>query len=157
MIYVKQSWCTDTKVISQSCSEDLEYITLKCRPLFLPRELQFIILSVVYVSPSANEERALSELHYMISGHENMYPDSAVIALWDFNHCNLKKAMPKFVDFPTRGGNILDQCYSDIKKALTAIPKPQFGKSDHLAFLLRPTYTSKLKANPVTGCGLIVH
>ena len=77
-------WCTDTQVISQSCSEDVEYINLKCRPLFLPRELQCIILSVVYVPPSANEERALSELHYMISGHENMYPDSAVIALGDF-------------------------------------------------------------------------
>ncbi|XP_068569872.1 uncharacterized protein [Cebidichthys violaceus] len=152
-IFVKQSWCTDTKVISQSCSEDVEYITLRCKPFYLPRRLQSIILSVVYVPPCANEENALRELYDMISTHENTYPDAAVVVLGDFNHCNLKKTMPKlhqFVNFPTRGNNTLDHCYSNIKKAYTAVPKPHFGRSDHLAILLQPTYIARLRASPVT-------
>lgn len=51
VVLVKQSWITNNTVISQSYSEDVEHITLKCRPFYLPRELQCIILSTVYVPP----------------------------------------------------------------------------------------------------------
>ncbi|XDV41036.1 hypothetical protein PO909_009977 [Leuciscus waleckii] len=81
-----------------------------------------------------------------------MYPDAAFIILGDFNHCNLRKSIPKlyqFVTFPTRGKNILDQCYSNIKNAYTAEPEPHFGKADHLAILLKPTYIRRL-SDPVT-------
>lgn len=103
--------------------------------------------------PSANEDNALRELHDMICRHENSYPDAALVMLGVFNHCNLRKSILKlhqFVNFPTRGNNILDQCYSNIGKAYTAVPKPHFGKSDHLAILLQPTYITRLKANSVT-------
>lgn len=89
----------------------------------------------------------------MIKEHENKYPDAAFIILGDFNHCNLKKNMPKlyqFVTFPTRENKILDHCYSNIKNAFIAEPKPHFGKSDHLAIRLKPTYIKRLKAQPVT-------
>lgn len=45
---VKKSWCTDSKIISTSCSEHVEYLTLRLRPFYLPRELQCIIVSCVY-------------------------------------------------------------------------------------------------------------
>ena len=32
-ILVNNQWCSDTKVLSSSCSPDLESITVKCRPL----------------------------------------------------------------------------------------------------------------------------
>ncbi len=151
-ILIKQSWSTDNTVISQSCSEDVEFITVKCRPFYLPRELQCIILSSVYIPPSANEDTALRELHNMISRHENSYPDAAVVILGDFNHCDLRKSIPKLhqlVNFPTRGNNTLDKCYTNIRNAYAAVPKPHFGKCDHLAILLRPTYIRRLKADPV--------
>lgn len=50
-VLVNQSWCTDNKVISQHCSEDVEFLTLKCMPFYLPRELHCIIVSVVYIPP----------------------------------------------------------------------------------------------------------
>lgn len=84
----------------------------------------------------------------MINEHENKYPDAAFIILGDFNHCNLKKNMPKlyqFVTFPTRENKILDHCYSNIRNAFIAEPKPHFGKSDHLAIRLKPTYIKRLK------------
>lgn len=34
---VKQTWCIDWKMISKSCSEDVEYLTLKLSPFYLPR------------------------------------------------------------------------------------------------------------------------
>ncbi|XP_032872293.1 NACHT, LRR and PYD domains-containing protein 12-like [Amblyraja radiata] len=148
-VLVKQTWCTDCKLISKSCSENVEDLTVKLRPFYLPRELQCIIVSVVYIPPSAKEEAALRELHNMINEHENKYPDAAFIILGDFNHCNLKKNIPKlyqFVTFPTRGNKTLDHCYSNIKNAFTAEPIPHFGKSDHLAIRLKPTYTKRLKA-----------
>lgn len=46
-ILVKHSWSTNKSVISQSCSENVEYITVKRRPFYLPRELQCIILILV--------------------------------------------------------------------------------------------------------------
>lgn len=119
-ILLKLSWCTDGKVLSRFCFEDVEYLTLKCRPFYLPRELQCIIVSVVYIPPSAKEEAALHILHNMISKHENRYPDSAFIVIADFNHCNLRRNLPKYyqyVTFPTRGKNTLDHCYSNLKNA----------------------------------------
>lgn len=71
----------------------------------------------------------------------------------DFNHCNLKKTIPKlyqFVTFPTRESKILDHCCSNIRNAFVAEPKPHSGKSDHLAIQLKPTYTKRLKAQPAT-------
>lgn len=44
----------------------------------------------------------------------------------------------------------MDKCYSNLTKAYTAVPEPNFGESDHIAILLQPTYSKKLKAGPVT-------
>ena len=95
----------------------------------------------------------MRRLHGSISEHDNSYPDAAFIILGDFNHCNLRKYIPKLyksVTFPTRGNKTLDQCYSNIKNAFLAAPLPHFGKSDHLAIILRPAYIKRLKARPVT-------
>lgn len=96
---IKQSWCIDCKIISKSCSENVEYLTLKLRPFYLSRELQCIIVNVVYIPPSAQEEAVLKELYHMITGHENTYPDAAFIFVGDFNRCNVRKSMPKFYQF----------------------------------------------------------
>jgi len=105
------------------------------------------------LSGAANEQNALKELHNMISRHENSYPDAAMVILGDFNHCDLRKTIPRFyqfVNFPTRGNSTLDKCYSNIKRAYTAVSKPHFGKCDHLAILLQPIYIRRLKADPDT-------
>lgn len=82
----------------------MEFLTLTLRPFYLPRKLQCIIVSVVYIPPSAKEEAALKELHDMINKHENKHPNAAVIVLGDFNHCNLRENMPKLHQFVTKLG-----------------------------------------------------
>lgn len=89
----------------------------------------------------------------MVGKHENEYPEAAFIILGDLNHCNLRKVIPKlyqYVTFPTRGNKTLDHCYCNLKKAYAAEPKPHFGKSDHIAILLKSIYINRLKAIPAT-------
>lgn len=61
----------------------------------------------------------------------------------DFNHADLKTVLPKFhqhVKCATRGANILDKVYSNVKLGYRATPLPHLGQSDHLSLLLIPTY-----------------
>jgi hypothetical protein len=43
---VNNNWCTDVKVISAGCTPDLEHITIKCRPFYLPREFSSVTLTL---------------------------------------------------------------------------------------------------------------
>lgn len=80
---------------------------------------------VLCIPPSTNEKAALKEQWSMSM---KTHPDAAVIILGDFTHCNLWKKMTKlhqFVTFPTRVNKTLDHCYSNIRNAFSAEPKPQ--------------------------------
>lgn len=48
-IYTNNSLCCDARMISKSCSPDLEFMTVKCRPFYVPRELAAISITAVYV------------------------------------------------------------------------------------------------------------
>ena len=51
----------------------------------------------------------------------------------------------------TRGKTILEHLYSTHRDAYRALPRPQFGKSDHNSILLISAYKQKLKQEaPVT-------
>lgn len=45
------SWCTNTKTVSSLCSSDLEFVTVKCRPIYLPREFTVVMVTAVYIPP----------------------------------------------------------------------------------------------------------
>ena len=150
---INHLWCTNSTIISQSCSPDLEYISIKCRPFYLPREFASIMLTGVYIQPRANATDAIRELARHISYIEQSQPDSTIIALGDFNHTNLSRELPNYkqqVKCPTRGPNILDHCYSTIKSAYRAFPRARLGKSDHAMLLLIPSYRQKLKTEKPT-------
>ena len=119
-LMVNQSWCTNTKITSQFCSPDIESLTIKCRPHYLPREFSAVILTAVYIQPRANATTALRQLSDTVTKFENDHPDAVSIVAGDFNHTNMKTVLPKYyqhVSCPTRGDKILDHCYSTIKNA----------------------------------------
>ena len=62
-IFINQRWCKDTKKIAESGSKDLEYLLIKCRPFYLPREFTSCTIMAVYIHPKANMERAKEELN----------------------------------------------------------------------------------------------
>lgn len=45
--YIHNSWCTDTIAIERHCCPDLEFLMLKCRPFYLPREFSSVFITAV--------------------------------------------------------------------------------------------------------------
>lgn len=130
-------------IIRSHCSFDIEYLSLKCRPFYTPREFTAIIITAVYIPPRANTKIVLEELHEAINSQLDAYPEGAVIVAGDFNHVDLRTVMPKLytsIHFPTRDNNILDQVYINIPRAYKAAPFPHLGLSDHISIDLMPSY-----------------
>ncbi|KAI4876769.1 hypothetical protein NFI96_001755 [Prochilodus magdalenae] len=66
-IYVNKAWCTDSVVMVTHCSADLEFLIIKCRPFYLPREFNCVFAGIVYVPPDANASAAMEVLCAAIS------------------------------------------------------------------------------------------
>lgn len=127
-------------------------MTVKCRPIYLPRELTVVMLTAVYISQDANAGSALGHLHDVISSQQSLFPEAVHIIAGDFNYADLKRVLPKFhqhVKCATRGTNTLDKVYSNIKLCFRAKPLPHLGQSDHLSLLLILTYIPLKKRAPI--------
>ena len=95
-MYINNSWCTDTAIVDSHCCPNLEYVTVKCRPFYLPREFTAVMTTVVYIPPDANAKLAISLLYSSINSQMSKYPEAVQIIAGDFNHADLKTALPKF-------------------------------------------------------------
>lgn len=147
-IYVNKSWCKDSVIVDTYCSADLEFLIIKCRPFYLPREFTCIIAAAVYVPPDANANVAMKELCAAVSKLQTLHPDGAFIVAGDFNHCTLRSVLPKFhqnVSCTTRGHKTLDHVYTNVSDAYKVTPLPHLGQSDHLSLFLLPKYTPVIK------------
>uniref|UniRef100_A0A1A8ATP4 Reverse transcriptase domain-containing protein n=1 Tax=Nothobranchius furzeri TaxID=105023 RepID=A0A1A8ATP4_NOTFU len=152
-VYVNEKWCKNALLASRYCSLLVEFVTVRCRPFYLPREFTTVFIIGVYIPPGANTKEALGELYTNISELQNTHPDGLFIVAGDFNHANLKSVLPRFhqyVDFATRGVNTLDLVYTNIPGAYRAEPRPHLGYSDHISVMLIPAYRPLVKrAKPV--------
>ena len=143
-IYINNAWCMNSTTTESHCSPNAEFLMVKCRPYYLPRELTSIILTAVYIPPDANARLAMKELSAAINKHQNKHPEAAFIVAGDFNHTNLKTVLPRFhqhVSCHTRGDKTLDHVYSNLAGAYKATPLPHIGQSDHLSLFLTPRYS----------------
>lgn len=66
-IYLNNSYCTNKRTVASHCSSDLDYVSVKCRPIYLPREFNVVMLIAVYIPPAANASTDLGLLHHSIS------------------------------------------------------------------------------------------
>ncbi|XP_061141635.1 uncharacterized protein LOC133158431 [Syngnathus typhle] len=148
-IYVHEDWCNNSSIIAKHCSTDIEYMSARCRPYSIQREI-----TVVIITPNANASTALSLLLNTINEQQRAHPDGVHIIAGDFNRNNLKTVLPQFnqhVKCPTRGERALDHVYSNIKHGYRAMPLPHLGQSDHLSLLLIPAYTPlRRRSRPTT-------
>lgn len=150
-MYVNNNWCTNTVTVDTHCCPNLEFMTVKCRPFYLPREFTVVMMTAVYIPPEDNSKVAIGQLHGSISSQMSKYPDAVFIVAGDFNHADLKAVLPKFhqhVKCATRGANTLDKVYTNIKLGYRAIQQPHLGKSDHMSLLLIPAYAPLRKTAP---------
>ncbi|KAK7910081.1 hypothetical protein WMY93_014765 [Mugilogobius chulae] len=150
-IYTNNRWCTNATVIGKHCSPDLEYIVVRCRPFYMPREFTVVIAIAVYVPPSANAKLAMTTLLTVISKLQTAHPDGVFIVAGDFNRSNLKTVLPKFQQYvtcATRGHNTLDHVYCNIREGYKAFALPHLGLSDHRSIFLIPAYRPLIQKTP---------
>ncbi|KAK3534809.1 hypothetical protein QTP86_026082 [Hemibagrus guttatus] len=151
-LIVNSSWCNSASIVplTCSCTPNLELLTIKCRPFYLPQEFTSVIISAVYIPPQVDTDTALYELHEALTQHQTQHRDSALIVAGDFNSANLKHAAPNFYQHRTfistsAHERTLDHCYTTKKDSYKAQSRPPFGKSDHAAIFLIPKYKQWLK------------
>ena len=86
---INNSWCNCNNIqeLKSFCSPDLEFLTIKCRPYYLPREFT---VTAVYITPQADTTTALKELHWTLCKLETIYPEAALVVDGDFNKANLR-------------------------------------------------------------------
>ena len=65
-VYINRDWCNNSVLVSKSCSSLVEYAIVRCRPLYLPKELSSLSIVAVYIPPSANAREALATLYRAI-------------------------------------------------------------------------------------------
>ncbi len=71
-VYINKEWCNNAAVISKHCSSLVEFMFVKCRPFYLPREFTAIVIAAVYI-PSQVKSSHL----YLYSAFNNTNCDKA--------------------------------------------------------------------------------
>ena len=63
-IFVNNSWCMKSKEVSRFCSPEVEYLMIKCRPHYSPREFSAKLFMAVNLPPQtdAGTKTVLSQL-----------------------------------------------------------------------------------------------
>ena len=100
------------------CTDELELLSISLSPFYLPREFGQVIVTAVYIPPSANTTRASQTIYQCIEKLETASPGAPKIILGDLNTCKLDSVLPTFeqyVSCNTRGEKQLDLCYGNIK------------------------------------------
>ena len=84
--YVNERWChgNNVRVTHQSCSPNLEILTLNIRSFYPPREIPLVIMNIVYIPPHANVTTANNTLTDLISDQQAKSPDAAIYITGDF-------------------------------------------------------------------------
>ena len=147
---IRKSWCTNTTVHRRYQSKDLELLHLRCRPHYLPREINVINLFNVYIPPDADKTLASELIEDFVDDCLIKHPDSATIIVGDFNKAKLSSSLHQHVTINTRENSQLDLCYTNIPGAYKSYKLPPLGSSDHNAVQLIPIYQTKHKLTKKT-------
>lgn len=146
-IMLKDSYYgNNTKVLAKHCSEDVEYLIIKTRPKYLPREFASVIIACAYVhkkSPDSVLNILVKDLQYHIGNN----PQSLLVLAGDFNQTPTSvfrnMGLYQYVSFPTRGKNKLDLIWTNCENVYKAKEYPPLGRSDHCTILLFPVYVQQ--------------
>lgn len=88
-LYINNRWCDNIKVHRKVCIPNLELVTLSLHPFYLPREFPIVVVSCVYVAPSANINIAAELIAEGANAMLAKYPGAPLFILGDFNSCRL--------------------------------------------------------------------
>ena len=128
------------------CDNNIEFLCLNLRPSYLPREFTNIFAVILYVNPTRHKEKATVHLRNLAEELKTKALNSLVIITGDFNDLRdlIIPHLFQFVHCPSRGSNILDFFYCNIKCAHRYFSKPPLGLSNYMLLLLSK-YKSTVK------------
>lgn len=95
-VSVHHNWTTQSRMIDDYCSPDIETLSVIHRPFYLPREPTAVIITAVDIPPDANTSVALNYLHDKINKQQRAYTDGVHIIAGDFNKACLRILLPNF-------------------------------------------------------------
>ena len=132
------------QVLHDMMNTEIEALWVKLRPSRLPRGISCIILCNLYHPPSGNDQQAINYLYESLTTIEANFPSCGIILLGDFNKLITSRLTNGFklyqiVKFPTRGQNLLDLIFTNMKEFYKEpIKRPAFGLSDHDTIEVQP-------------------
>ena len=147
-IYINERWCKNFTIKDKHCDDNLEYLTISCRPFYLPREFNCVYVTVAYIPPGGDKQAAAELLSNCVSNIDDKYPEGAKLLLGDFNDCDIQDLIPnynEFVNCTTRDNKTLDLLFCNVKDAYQVRKRPPLGNSDHNMLYCMPSYRQKLK------------
>ena len=71
--------CSDIRITSQGSTSNLEFITNKCLPFYLPHDITSVMSTAVYIHPCSDTNAAAKALHNTICMCENNDPNTLSI------------------------------------------------------------------------------
>lgn len=136
-LYIHEGWCNNSAALETHRSTNLEFMTVRCRPFYLPRELTVVFITAVCIPPDADVNAALNLLLHRTDKHQRAHPNGVHIIAGEFSKANLQSVLPNFHRHPS-GGRTLDHVYSNIEHAYRAAALPHL---DHPPLRLVPAYS----------------
>ena len=92
---------------------DFEVLSVRTRPVRLPRGFSCVITGTVYHPPSADDKRILDYLLKSLTEIERRHPSCGILLSGDFNHLDVNRLLRQFnmkqlIKIPTRKDQVLD-------------------------------------------------
>ena len=156
-LYVSEKFCdrANVTVKQRMCTPELELISVSLRPRYLPREFGRIFVTVVYaaVYDSTSAARARKAIAAAVRDLQLISADAPCFVVGDFNHCDLRKALPsfrQFLTYPTREKNTIDLCATATFHVHTSpCPFRRWASPITTPFTLSPHTGLKYKLTPL--------
>ena len=112
------------KTLEDLMNDQFEVLWTQLRPSRLPRGITSIDIGTLYHPPSATDTPILDYLYDCLSLIEARFPGCGIILLGDFNKSLFKKCsrlkacfkLNQIIDFPTRGANVLNPVFTNLKE-----------------------------------------
>lgn len=134
-VYINTECCKNSILVSSYCSSLKEFVTVCCRPFYLPWEFTILFIIRVYIPPRATAKEALFELYAKISEPENTHPVGCLLSL-EIQIMQIKTVDAKFhkyVDLATKVENMLHLVYTNIPGAFRAETRTHLSYSDYIS------------------------
>ena len=151
-----QKFCdrANVTVKQRMCTPELKLISVSLRPRYFPRKFGRTFVTVVNaaVFDSTSAARAGKAIAATVRDLQLISADAPCFVVGDFNHCDLRRALPSFRQFvtcPAREKNTIDLCYGKVPRAHKSVSLPEVGKSDQNAIHLIAAYRPKIQTDPI--------